>query len=369
MDKIVIIGAGIQGLSTAYNIARNNSHSEIIVIEENKVAGKGSSGRSGSMLMKSRENVEKIQLSLYSFERFLNFENEFNEHLFLNQLGFLSLVNERMENRYKIEHALRLKLGVPSIVIPNKDIGKYCKGINCNDIKFGLFGPDDCEINPNQIISAYERQAIALKVKICYDEKAIDIVSNGKNILGIKTNKGLISCNIVINAAGANAKDIGSWLGVKLPIKNTRRSIYYVESESTKYNSGPMVEDAEIEWYYRPMGNQKVLIGMGLEENLIPTDGPNMDFLPEIIKATKYRAIDLYPFKIIGGVSGIRSLTNDKLPIIGPIDEIEGYFNNCGWGGEGIMHSPAGGTIIADWINSTNNYPFDKRKFLLNRFT
>lgn len=364
---IVIIGAGIQGLSAAYNIALSKTFS-VTVVESNFGAGKESSGRSGSMLMKSRENEFKIQLSLYSYERFFNFFEEFGEQLIFRKTGFLSLITNPMVKRYNDEHELRLRMGLPSKKITPEEISQVAPGVRINDIEFGIIGLDDGEIQPEQIISAYEKKSKELGVIISYGEVAIDIIKKKNKIVAVRTNKRILPCKIVVNAGGASAKMIASWIGVDLPITNTKRSLYTIKTRSTNFDNGPMVEDAEIEWYYRPLGKQKVLIGMGLEENGLPKDTLDMEFLPEIIKATKYRAPSLYPFEVLSGVSGIRPLTPDILPLIGPINEIEGYYNSCGWGGEGIMHSPAGGTIVSDWINNTNNYIFDKTPFLLERF-
>ncbi|MBL7789363.1 MAG: FAD-binding oxidoreductase [Chitinophagales bacterium] len=368
MDKIVIIGAGIQGLSSAYNIAKYNPKVEIYVVESKNEVGNGSSSRSGSMLMKSRENIAKIQLSIYSYNRYFDFLNEFKDDLIVNKLGFLSLVTDKTEARYNEEHEIRLKMGVPSEILTVSEMKKRLSGLNFCDVKFGVLGKDDCEINPSQIISTFLSYSKKLNVKIFTGEKALDIILKNGKICGVKTSLRTIDCNIVVNAAGADAKEVATWVDIKLPITNKRRSLYYVMTNSSKYNLGPMVEDSEKEWYYKPMGNNKVMIGMGLETDAIPTDNANLDFLPNVIEFTRYRAPELYPFELLGGISGIRPITDDNLPILGPTNGIEGYFNNCGWGGEGIMHSPAGGAILSDWINNTNHYPYDKNCFLLDRF-
>src|ERR1043165_3489818 len=104
-SDVVIIGAGIQGLSAAYNIALGGTKS-VTLVETQDHAGKGSSSRSGSMLMKSRENAPKIALSLYSYSRFMNFKEEFGESLLFRKTGFLSAVPPVQAERYKREHTL-----------------------------------------------------------------------------------------------------------------------------------------------------------------------------------------------------------------------------------------------------------------------
>ena len=364
---VVVIGAGIQGLSAAYHLALGGRRS-IIVVETHDHAGRGSSTRSGSMLMKSRENAPKIALSLFSYDRLMNFRDEFDEPLFFRKTGFLSAVPPIQADRYEREHALRLSMGVPSERLSPDEVRLLAPGVYTEDLAFGVFGPDDGEIRPEQLLAAYERRARELGVRFQFQEPATGIRVRSGRVLGVATTKRHISCAYVVNASGADAKLVGSWVGVDLPIVNRRRSLYTVFSDLEVFQDGPMVEDAELEWYYRPLGHNRVLVGMGLEADGEPTDGPNLEFLPEVRKAAARRAPQLADFEIIGGTSGIRPMTPDILPIVGPVDVVEGFINSCGWGGEGIMHSPAGGCLVADWINETSTCGVDRELFLFSRF-
>lgn len=366
-SDIVIIGAGVQGLSAAYNLALGGSKS-VTVVETEDSAGKGSSSRSGSMLMKSRENAPKIALSLYSYSRFMNFSYEFGENLFFRKTGFLSAVPPILADRYEREHRLRLEMGVLSQRLTPEEVGILAPGLYTEDLAFGILGPDDGEIRPEQIIAAYERRGRELGVKYEFGECATDILTKSDRIVGVKTNKRVIPCQYVVNTAGADAIEVASWVGVALPIENRRRSLYIASCELPEFQQGPMVEDAELEWYYRPLGENRILIGMGLELGGNPTDGPNLDFIQEVRRAASHRAPALANFEVIGGTSGIRPITSDILPIIGPVDEVAGFINCCGWGGEGIMHSPAGGSLVADWINRTKTCNVNSEPFLLKRF-
>jgi sarcosine oxidase, subunit beta len=364
---IIIIGAGVQGLSTAYNLALNGARS-VLVLESQVTSGLGSSGRSAAMLMKSRENAAKIRLSLYSYDRFMDFSYEFDEQLEFRKIGFLSAVKSNLALRYEEEHALRVSLGVPSEKLTPQDIARLCPGVYTADLAFGIYCPDDGQINPFQIMNAYRRKGEDLGVQYRFETAATNIVLQAGRIAGVETTSGKLSCDVVVNAGGADAKKINEWLGMLLPISNRRRSLYHCKTVFPEFNSGPMVEDAELEWYYRPDGNGNILIGMGLEPENNVLNGANMDYLPEVRKAAQVRAPKLAQFVLTGGSSGIRPKTPDILPIIGPQRGISGFFLNCGWGGEGIMHSPAGGAITADWILNSNKVDIDKSLFLPERF-
>jgi len=363
----VVIGAGIQGLSASYNLALAGVKS-IFVLETHSRPGLGSSGRSGSMLMKSRENAPKIALSLYSYSRFMSFEDEFGESLILRKTGFINAVPNRLSSRYKDEHAIRVQMGVPSSLLTPEEMRTLAPGLYVDDLEFGLYCPDDAEISADQIMNAYHRRGKDLGVQYCFNEHATGLVIRSSRIVGVTTNRRTIPCGHVVNAAGADAAMVASWANVALPISNMRRSLYFGVTDDTDFHHGPMVEDAAIEWYYRPLLDGAVLVGMGLEPDSLPTDGPNLDYLPTVRAAAEIRAPGLADFLLTGGSSGIRSLTPDNLPIIGPVREVQGLINSCGWGGEGIMHSPAGGTLVAEWVTSSPMCGIDRDLFLLERF-
>jgi glycine/D-amino acid oxidase-like deaminating enzyme len=81
-----------------------------------------------------------------------------------------------------------------------------------------------------------------------------------------------------------------------------------------------------------------------------------------------YRLPGIADLQVTSVISGIRSISIDSLPIIGPIDCLVGYYNDCGWGGNGVSLSPIGGKIIAEFITGSDNLPLDKGLFLLERF-
>ena len=170
---LAVIGAGIQGLSVAYHCAISGI-SPIIVVEKSHV-GSGSSGRSASMLMLQRENEVKIELSKYSYERFMDFSDEFGIDPQFEKIGFLSVASEQSKNHALQMAALRSQLGVRTEVLTQSEIGKLAPVVNTSDISVGVFGPDDGVIDAKAIISAYSLAAKRLGVIIREDVHAIGL--------------------------------------------------------------------------------------------------------------------------------------------------------------------------------------------------
>lgn len=221
------------------------------------------------------------------------------------------------------------------------------------------------------MLNGYKDGARRFGVQILqgHEHEAIGIEVERDRVTGVHTRSGTVSTPIVVNAAGADAITTASWVGINLPIMNRRRNVFVTEPFPEIPADTPFVEDAEMEWYYRKEG-PGVLIGMGKEAVEEISMRPNLAFLPSVIDFSVHRVPILAQAKFDHrkGWNGIRSLTPDSCPIIGPVDSVQGFFNSCGWGGEGVMHSPAGGQLVAECIVDGHATTQDIGPFLASRF-
>jgi len=301
----------------------------------------------------------------------MSFESELGVSPGYKRIGFLSVAVEKKTLDVLKMAKLRQELGVQTEILGPEDIRKLVPVVNTSDIMVGVFGPEDGIIDPHSIMSGYADGARRYGAEICQGQEyeVIGIEVNRDQVTGVHTRSGFVSTKNVVNAAGADAIEVGSWVGIALPIMNRRRNVFVTEPFPSIPDDTPMVEDAEMEWYYRKEG-PGVLIGMGKEESSDISMTPNWDFLPKVIEFAIHRVpiLENARFDRKKGWSGIRSLTPDLCPIIGPIDTMQGFFNSCGWGGEGIMHAPAGGQLVAECIFDGQTTTLSIAPFLASRF-
>ena len=182
----VVIGAGVQGASAAYHLAVCGIR-RVLVLDTMGAPGLGSSGRSGSMLMKSRENRTKIELSTYSYDWLMDFRERFGEPLIFNRIGFLSLVPGNLADRYLREHQLRLNCGVPSELLSPEEIRRAAPAVSVGGIEFGLLGPDDGVVDPDQLVRSYFREAMRIGVELRMNESAVGIDVRGDRVRAVTT--------------------------------------------------------------------------------------------------------------------------------------------------------------------------------------
>lgn len=362
---VVVIGAGIQGLSAAYHLAKIGVTDVVIV--EKEFIGAGSSGRSASMIMLQVDTEPKIRLSQYCFERYMIFEEELGTDPEYRPIGYLNLATAPVADALSEQIELRRKLGVRVDALTPEDIKAFVPVVNTDDLVLGAFGPEDGIIEAQSIMLGYKDGMNRLGGKVYQGVRASGIQVEGDHVTGVETTSGLISAPFVVNAAGADAAEVGHWVGIDLPIDNRSRSIFVTDKFPLIPDDTPFVHDAEVEWYYRKEG-PGVLMGMGKESGKSVSMSINREFLPQVIEAAIHRVPALAEARIASGWSGFRPLTPDYRAIIGPVDGLDGYINLCGWGGEGVMHAPAGGQLVAEIIHDGQATTFNLAPFLFSRF-
>jgi sarcosine oxidase subunit beta len=362
---VVIIGAGIQGLSAAYHLAKAGI-SDVAVVEKAFI-GAGSSGQSASMLMKQVWTAHQVAFSQYCFGRYMDFEEELGRDPDYKRIGSLCIATESVADASLAQAQMRQAAGVETEILSPEEVQRRCPEINVEDVAAGIWGPEDGIIEAQSIMLGYKDGAVRLGASVYQGVQATGIILDGEQVSGAETTAGAISTGWVVNAAGADAAEVGSWVGLELPIDNRARCIYVTDAFPQIPDDTPFVYDDEHHWYYRkePPG---VLMGMGKLEGKQASSIPDWTYLPEVIDIAVHRVPALEQAGIAYGWVGIRPLTPDNRPILGPVEGISGYVNSCGWGGEGVMHAPIGGQLVAEFIRDGVTGTYDLEPFLYERF-
>jgi sarcosine oxidase subunit beta len=153
-----------------------------------------------------------------------------------------------------------------------------------------------------------------------------------------------------VNAAGPWAAQVAKLAGVDLPIEPLRRHIFVTEAVPGLEEDFPLtIEFASGLYAHRESGG--VLLGMA-DPNEKPgfDDSVNPDFMPAVVERALARFPILERTSIKTGWAGLYEDTPDKHPILGKVDEIEGFITAGGFSGHGIMHAPATGELIAELV-------------------
>ena len=161
-----------------------------------------------------------------------------------------------------------------------------------------------------------------------------------------------IAADWVVNAAGPASGRVGSWLGIDLPVSPRKRTVFHLKARLDG-NSMPLLFDGRGSWM-RPEGD-------GFICGTVPHDGdPDAtgDFEPEheafedfLWPVLAHRVPALETLRVESAWAGHYEVNAlDHNGVIGPHDVLENFIFACGFSGHGVMHSPATGRGVAEWI-------------------
>lgn len=352
MDKraaVVIIGAGVIGCSTAYHLARAGV-SDVVIVERGQV-GSGSSSKSAAMLaLQFCTDEITLQMARYSYERFMSFPEEIGVSIDFHPTGWIYVATEESAAQLRKQVSLLKEMGVDSDLLAPEDLQEIYPELNVSDIVLGSWGADDGPIDPHMVMWGYLKRARELGAGLYEDTWVTGIGMEQGRVRSVQTNHGVIDCEVVINAAGPWATDVGELAGVQVPIENSARTIVVTNALPEIPADRPFVEDLTTEWYFRPEVDG-ILMGMGRKAVPDP-DGVGLDEeqVEAMIDVAVHRAPALERASVLTAWTGVRPLTADGLPIVGQVSGVEGFLLNCGWGGVGIMMAPIAGAMLAELV-------------------
>jgi sarcosine oxidase subunit beta len=367
IQNVVIVGAGLVGLSVAYHLAAKGV-TQVVVLDRESMWANGSSGRSAGGIRLEFSHPSSIKFSQYGLDVIRDFEDLFGMSASFNPCGYLFLTKDSRRWEKMRELAwMQQSLNVPVEVLAAQEIGRRFSYIDMSDLIGGTFCKEDGVADPGTVAYGFARRAQELGVEIRLGTEVIGITVEQGRIAGVLTTEGPIRSACVVNAAGPLAKRIGAMAGIDIPVLPYRRSIYVTDAFDGLPAEMPVTLEFETTSYIRREG-QSILMGMSdpnepSSEN-IETDTESLE---KLITTVLSWVPSLEKASIMRGWAGLYEVSPDDSAIIGEVEERPGFYCANGFSGHGFMHSPAAGRVIAELI--AGETPFvDITPFKLERF-
>jgi sarcosine oxidase subunit beta len=353
MDKsadVVIIGGGILGLATAFNLAKFK-YGKIIVIEKELFLGSGATSKCAGGVRAQFSTKINIQMSMKSEEILANFEEMIGYPVHYDQVGYMFLISDENELAdFTKAVALQRSLGLKVDFIDIADINRIAPPVRTDDIIKATFCKEDGLADPSDLIQGYAIPSRKLGVNIEIETEAIGLKKTGNKITGVITNKGEIDTPLVINAAGPYARLIGQMAGIDVPVDPVRRQIVTTGALDYIPPTFPMVVDVKSGLYFHKE-SPGLLFGWA-DKSVQPGFDISVD--PDYNDTILMKALDRVPKLETAEISkswgGLYEVTPDHHAIIDYSSEVEGIFMVTGFSGHGMMHAPAAGLVSSEII-------------------
>ncbi len=348
--NIVIIGAGISGLATAYSLAKKGMK-DIVVIDKSYITS-GSTGRCGAGVRQQWGTKLNCILAKKSIEFFSQAEEElkYEKSIEFKQEGYLILSTSKEEDEVFAKNVkLQNSLGIPSVKLTVEEALKIVPHLNPKSFTSATFCKTDGHVNPFLMSEAYYLAAKRLGVTFHFFEEVKEIVISDHKITKIVTDKREIETDKVMNAAGGYAKEVGLMAGIDIPVYSENHEI--LVTEPTRKIQGPMVMSFSKNIYCQQVPHGSFLMGRSNPKALHDHDiSSTWQFLDEMAKTVCDILPEVGKLRVIRSWGGSYNVSPDHQPILSDTKELPGFYMACGFSGHGFMFAPITGELLSQMI-------------------
>ena len=375
--NVLVIGGGVIGTSIAYHLTRRNVR--VTLLEQGELASGSSGACDGLVFLQSKKPGVHLQLAMESRKRFEQLIKDLPIPIeFKSTGGMVVIENEAEFDAMRLFVQEQRKIGLDVSLLDAQQTRKREPQL-ANHIVGATHSLLDGQVHPIALAHAFALGAKKLKAKILTGTRVEGIEISGNRVVSVDTSKGRFYADIIVNAAGVSAPAIGKMIGLQIPIKPRRGQIIVTEAchpmlkhclISTKYIASkfnPDLAEGNSEGISIEQTKDGNLL-LGSTREFVGFDKrTTVEGLNEIIIQTSKIMPLLRDLKMIRAFAGLRPYTPDGLPILGPVEKIQGFIMAAGHEGDGIALSPITGELIAQLIvDNRSDIPLDD--FRLNRF-
>jgi glycine/D-amino acid oxidase-like deaminating enzyme len=375
---VVIIGGGVIGTSIFYHLAKNKI--DVVLLEKDTIASGTSGACEGIIFLQTKKPGIHLEMAMKSAEIYSTLEEELDYKIEYISNGAMVIIPNPMQFEMMKDFIQEQNKSGLDVKLLNSNETRNQHPALSEKIVGSTFCSADAQVNPLLLTYGFAEAATRYKkAKIFTHTKVIGIMQRGSHIEKVITNKGNIKTDVVINAAGVYAPEIGLMVNLKIPIK-PRRGQLLVTEELPDIIKGVLCTSNYIACKYDPKIPNEDGAGLTVEPTvhgnyLIGATrefaGYNTKVTHEGIECIARNLISLIPaFKrvsVIRCFAGLRPYTDDSLPILGKVEDINGFIMAAGHEGDGIALSPITGKVISELVlTGESSTPLDS--FRLSRF-
>ena len=346
-DRIIIIGAGMAGVSTAYFLTQRGV-SNILIIEKENMAGTHSSGLNAAILRTMIAEPELNRLAREAADFYLNPPADFSSEPLMDRTGIYlaaSWGNEPILQKWCDDN--------PETGMKPIDVAAVYERIPALARGLGMatWKRDDGVMDVHAILQGFLRGARRSGVEFRTGVEFLGLKTENDRVTGIETSAGFMEASKVVVANGAWASLAAPFGAYALPLVAHRRHLLITEVLPQVDSRWPVMWIAGEEFYFRPESGGLLMCGCDAVA-VTPDQGETTDtaqIAGIAAKASRWLP-SLENVRVANAWAGMRTFVADDLFVIGADPRLAGLYWNAGLGGHGVTCAPLHGRLAADWI-------------------
>lgn len=348
--SIVVVGAGFAGAATAFHLTRMGME-RVTILEQEEVPGMHASGRNAAMVRQvvPNESIAALARGGAAFLRHLPrdwpLETDFEQN------GSFLLASAGESARLKQDGDRSRERGVPAEWWPIERIVEAVPILEGSPAEGGLWCPTDGVVDIHGLLQGYLKAAASAGARLRTSSGLRRVVVRQGKICAIQTESDEIPADVVVNAAGAWARQVGQMAGASpVPLVPYRRHLFVTRPLDWVEPQWPIVWDLSRDLYFRPESGGLLLCPCdeaAQEAGPAADDPAALQMLADKVTRNYSRLSDL---PIRRSWAGLRTLAPDGRFVVGWDSSVGGFFWLAGLAGHGVATSYSVGLLAASLV-------------------
>ncbi len=380
--RVVIIGGGVGGTSIAYHLAQLGER-DVVLLERSELTS-GSTFHSAGLVGQLRGSLSLTRMMMYSVELYRRLGRETDTDPGWVECGGIRLAcTEEREQELDRQVAWARTFGLPLERISPEEARELFPLMLTDGVRAASYLPTDGYLDPSQLTYALADGARKGGARIFTHSRVTGIEVDGGRVRGVRTEWGDVEAEVVVNAGGMYAAEIGRMAGVRVPVVPFAHE--YLVTQPFRERGGahlPTLRDPDHLIYFREEGGGLVMGGYERrsapwflddhERDRIPADfngrllEEDWERFEEIAENSKRRVPVMDEVTITRLINGPEAFTPDNEFCLGET-EVGGFFVAAGFCAHGLAGAGAIGKVMAEWIlagePSLDVWEMDIRRF------
>ena len=356
--RAVVIGGGVGGAAILYWLARLG-WTEVTLVERARLTS-GSTFHSAGLVGQLRGSLSLTQMMMNSVDLYRNLGREVGLETGWHEVGSLRLASseERMEELAR-QAGWAKTFGLPLELVSATDAQRMFPPMSTDGVLGAAHLPTDGYIDPSQLTLALVEGARRRGAEICEETRVTAIDTARGRVTRVVTDKGAVETDLVVNAGGMFAAEIGRLVDVTVPLIPMAHE-YLITTPSGLPRDMPTMRDPSLLVYYRPESGGLIMGGYERDPAPWGLDGipqdfngkllePDWDRFEPLMNNAIVRTPSLKDASVVRLVNGPEAFTPDGEFILGPT-EVRGFWVAAGFCAHGLAGAGGMGRLIAEWI-------------------
>jgi 4-methylaminobutanoate oxidase (formaldehyde-forming) len=356
--RAVVIGGGVGGAAILYWLARLG-WTDTVLVERSRVTS-GSTFHSAGLVGQLRGSLSLTRMMMNSVDLYRTLGQEVGLETGWHEVGSLRLASsqDRMEELSR-QAGWAKTFGLPLELVSAQEAQKMFPPMSTEAVLGAAYLPTDGYIDPSQLTFALVEGARRRGAEICEDTRITAIETSDGRVKRVITDKGDVETELVVNAGGMFAAEIGRLLGVTVPLIPMAHE-YLITKPDGLPRDMPTMRDPSLLVYYRPESGGLIMGGYERDPKPWGLDGipsdfngkllePDWDRFEPLMTNAVVRTPTLKDASVVRLVNGPEAFTPDGEFILGPT-EVRGFWVAAGFCAHGLAGAGGMGRLVAEWI-------------------